>query len=113
MRFSRLIWVVLIGLFVFPITTQAQKGLLEKANKQYELHNFKEAIVTYQRFLKNNRNNIEAKGKLADSFRQLGRYKEALRWHNEIGYASKDFPDFNFQHALTLKEMGQYADAES
>ncbi len=111
MRFSRLIWVVLIGLFVFPITTQAQKGLLEKANKQYELHNFKEAIVTYQRFLKNNRNNIEAKGKLADSFRQLGRYKEALRWHNEIGYASKDFPDFNFQHALTLKEMGQYADA--
>ncbi len=111
MRFSRLIWVVLVGLFLFPITAQAQKGLLEKANKQYELHNFKEAIVTYQRFLKGNRNNAEAKGKLADSFRQLGRYKEALRWHKEIGYANKDFPDFNFQYALTLKEMGQYVEA--
>ncbi len=89
----------------------SQKGLLEKANKQYELHNFKEAITTYQRYIKTDRNNIVAKGNLANSLRYLGRQKEALRWYKEIVFAGKDYPGFQFQHALLLKEMGDYKGA--
>lgn len=111
MRLPQIIYGVLIGLFLIPITGFSQKGLLEKANKQYELHNFKEAITTYQRYIKTDRNNIIAKGRLASSLRFLGRQKEALRWYKEIGFAGKDYPDFQFQHALLLKEMGDYKGA--
>ena len=111
MRLPQIIYGVLIGLFLIPISGFSQKGLLEKANKQYELHNFKEAITTYQRYIKTDRNNIAAKGKLANSLRYLGRQKEALRWYKEIVFAGKDYPDFQFQHALLLKEMGDYKGA--
>jgi len=77
MRFTQIIWFCLIGCFL-PMALNAQKGLLDKANRQYELHNFKDALVSYQRYLKNNRNSVAPKGKLADCFRQLGRYNEAL-----------------------------------
>lgn len=111
MRLPQIIQGVLICLILFPNLGYSQRGLLEKANQQYELHNFKDAIVTYQRFLKNNRNNVEAMGKLADSFRHLDRSKEALRWHEASAYAGKQYPEFIFQHALTLKEEGRYAEA--
>jgi len=111
MRLPQFTWGVLVSLLLLPILSFAQKGLLEKANKQYELHNFKEAIVTYQRFIKSNRDNVEAKGKLAISLRHLGRYKEALRWYDEIVFAGRNNPDFQFQHALTLKEVGRYPEA--
>ena len=102
---------LLVGLFLIPMTGFGQKGLLEKANKQYELHNFKEAITTYQRYIKTDRNNVSAKGKLANSLRLLGRQKEALRWYREINFAGKDYPEFQFQNALLLKELGDYQGA--
>ena len=111
MRLPQIILGVLLCFTLCPNSGFSQKGLLEKANKQYELHNFKESVVTYQRFIKDNRNNVEAMGKLADSFRHLGRSKDALRWYEAIAYAGKQNPEFMFQHALTLKEDGRYSEA--
>lgn len=112
MRFIQIIWFCLIGCLL-PLSLSAQKGLLDKANRQYELHNFKEASKNYLRYLRNNKNSVVPKGKLADCYRQTGKYNDALRWYKEISHTKKDFPEFAFQHAQTLKALGKYEEARN
>ncbi len=111
MRLRQVTWAVLLSLFLIPLSAPAQSGLLKSANKSHELHNFKEAIKSYLRYINRNRNSLEARAKVADCYRHTNQLEEAAKWYREVVYNQKINPIHLFEYGLTLKGLGNYSEA--
>lgn len=111
MRFSQMTWVIVLGMFLLPITLSAQSGLRKKADKLYQIHDYDEAIKIYLRYISKNRNEQTPKARLADSYRHTNQLAEAEKWYKEVININTINPEFYFQYAQTLKGLGKYEEA--
>jgi cell division septation protein DedD len=86
--------------------------VLKKADKQYELSDFRNAILSYQEVLEKQPNHLEANSRIADCYRHLNQLDKALPYYqaavNQQGV--KDL--YVFQYGLTLQELGRYEQAQ-
>jgi len=110
---SRKLLLVVLALLAIAVQgVQAQK-LYKKANKQFELKAYNLAIVNYQKTLtEEDSENIEAKLKLAESYRRTNQPINAVMWYRKAGNHIKSYPDFMLSYAHTLKQIGKYSEAQ-
>ncbi len=106
------ITIIMMLLAVCTVWGQSRKELADKAfeNKEYWA-----AIQQYQKHLEKDRNPGE-KGSvyfnIAESYRHLLQYKEALDWYNKAEGAQYDQPILHFQKGRTLLNLGEYEKAK-
>jgi hypothetical protein len=85
--------------------------LRKKADKHYQIHNYKEAIKSYLRYINRNRDAVTPKGRLADCYRHTNNLSEAAKWYEQVVYQPNIDPEFLFQYGQTLKGLGRYEEA--
>jgi septal ring-binding cell division protein DamX len=66
----------------FLSSLKAQSAL-EKADKQYELNNFEGALQSYSKALKATPNSDIIQSKMADTYRKLGKFDDAILWYEK------------------------------
>ena len=106
MKNIKIIVILLAGIF----TTQAafSQTTLKRANKQYELSAFREAVASYKEVLAKNPNHREANVKIADCYRLLNQFEKALV-HYQTALANGGIEGiYVFQYGLTLQGLGRY-----
>ena len=81
---------------------------LKRANKQYELSVFAEAVESYKAVLAKNPNHREANVKIADCYRILNQLEYALP-HYQTALANGGIEAiYVFQYGLVLQGLGRY-----
>ena len=81
---------------------------LKRANKQYELSVFAEAVDSYKEVLSKNPSHREANVKIADCYRLLNQLENALP-HYQAALANGGIEGiYVFQYGLTLQGLGRY-----
>ncbi len=103
--------IVCFFLFTFCVTANAQdtKALLKKANRMFEAQAYKQAIDLYIDVLTYD-NPIEAKEKLAHSYRKVSQFEKAEYWYRLIIPVLKK-RKLNFYLAQVLQGQGKYDEA--
>ena len=106
MKNTKLILALLIGIMGSQIA-HAQASL-KRANKQYELSVFFEAIESYKEVLAKNPVHREANVKIADCYRLTNQLEKALP-HYQKALANGGVESiYAFQYGLTLQGLGRY-----
>ena len=100
-------WIILLICLWGP-QLQAQK-FLRQAEKQFELGEFAAAAEGLEKFLRKEPGATEEKGQYAYALRMLLRLDEALALYKELKPLQN--PEYSYQHALVLMELGRYAEA--
>ena len=115
----RIFQVTAIFFLALMVAMPAQgQNALKRANKQYELHAYNAAIRSYTNLLQKQPNNLEAMGKLADSYRHINQMTEADKWYTQaINRASqtraKNFDPIHYlNYGKVLMALGQYDKAK-
>ena len=88
----------------------AQK-YLRKANKQFELGAFAEAIPGLEKLLRKQPGDLDARARLAHALRMTARLEEAAAAYAVLAEAGSENPAHAYGQALTLMELGRYAEA--
>ena len=91
-----------------PNSGHAQR-LSRVADKAFEIHDFAEAAEGYDKVLRKDPNDVEARYRYAYSLRVLGRLEEAEAAIKVL--PEGDNPEVYYQHALILTELGRYPEA--
>jgi hypothetical protein len=99
-----LLWMGLFG------TVQGQKMLL-KAEEMAESGSSKNAILTFEKYLKENPNDYVAMGKLARVYSSNGQFGQAIFWYNSVPADATMSSDFYVDFGSTLKRVGRYSEA--
>ena len=111
MSITRFLLAFLLLSISATLPLSAQRSL-KKANKEYELHAFNVAIKSYLETLEKAPANVEALGKLADSYRHINRLEEAAKYYQQaIDTKGRIDPEFYFQYGQTLKGLQRYDEA--
>ena len=79
--FKKIISIVVVCCFAFVHVNAQSNDLLDKANKYYELNDYKQAIVNYLKVLQKNPNEGSVYGKLANSYRFTNDLNNAGDWY--------------------------------
>ncbi len=82
---------------------------LRTAEKEYELGNFAEAIPGFERYLEKMPGAIPQGGQLAYSLRMAGQTEAASVAYEAAARSSPANPDYAYNYAITLMELGDYA----
>lgn len=102
-----------IGLIAFaamPFMLSAQT-LLEKADKQYELHAFRIAAQNYEKVLATDADAFVAAANLASCYRHLNEHAKAAKWY-AVALNYDALPtDTRLYYAESLLALGKYAEA--
>ncbi|MEO1261763.1 MAG: carboxypeptidase regulatory-like domain-containing protein [Bacteroidota bacterium] len=101
---------LLLGLTVCLLCGQVvfSQASLKRANKQYELSVFAEAVESYKDVLAKNPNHREANVKIADCYRLLNQFEYALP-HYQTALANGGIEAiYVFQYGLVLQGLGRY-----
>lgn len=110
MKNTKILLVLLIGLF--SAQTVISQSSLKRANKQYELSVFAQAINSYKEVLAKNPNHREANVKIADSYRLTNQLEKAIP-HYQTALANGGVDAiYAFQYGLTLQGLGDYERAK-
>jgi tetratricopeptide (TPR) repeat protein len=80
----------------------------DKADKLYELGDYKQAIVSYVAALQQNPNASAAYGKLADCYRMTNDLNNASTWYVKAVNVTNPFAEHFFEYGLVLKMLGDY-----
>ncbi|MEE9438089.1 MAG: hypothetical protein V3V14_03750 [Saprospiraceae bacterium] len=88
----------------------AQK-VLHKANKQFRLKHYHDAIDSYTKTLDSHPTNLEAKSKLAESYRMTNQLAKAADVYASIMPEEYVDPIYIRNYGLTLMKMAKYNDA--
>ncbi len=104
----------LIALFIlFGCTAVFSQSALKRANKDYEISAFQDAVTAYQEYLKFNPGNVEANSKIADCYRIMNQLGKALPYY-QAAIARQGVEDiYVFQYGLTLQGLGRYETAKA
>lgn len=89
----------------------AQKSKIEKANKYYEGHAYIQAIELYHSILKSGPSD-EAVIKLADSYRQINKTREAEKWYAKAVRLKSSKAIDKFHYAQILQMNGKCLEAK-
>lgn len=85
----------------------AQK-LLYKANKQFDLKHYSEAIETYKKFLEDEPENLTAKSNLAEAYRMTNQLPLAVEAYAKIMPEEYVDPVHIRNYGITLMKMAEY-----
>ncbi|MEM9544809.1 MAG: tetratricopeptide repeat protein [Bacteroidota bacterium] len=99
-----------ILVFVSAISLSAQR-ILHKANKQFDLKHYHEAIETYKKTLDKHPNNLEAKSNLAECYRMTNQLTLAADAYANIMPEEFVDPIHIRNYGITLMKMAKYNEA--
>ncbi len=108
---TKLKYVALILLFawlVIPTETAAQ---LKMANKEYNNMRYADAIPYYEQCIYKGKRVREARVKLADCYRKIRDYKNAVRLYAELAHEENPTSEDLWLYAGALASDGQYREA--
>ena len=91
---------------------QAQT-LVEKADKQYELHAYRLAAQSYETILAREADDVNVMSHLADSYFHLNELDNAARWYSKAIKTGKAQPAAVLNYGKVLMMLGLYTDAET
>src|SRR5688572_17706927 len=114
-RFVRSQLYVLVSVcFVLVFTNEsfAQNRQLRKGDKAFTLFQFQKAIKSYTRVLSKRPTNYKALSQIADVYRIIGDYDNALKWYGEVVKSSECSPIQKFYYAQMLRSAEQYDSAK-
>jgi len=103
--------ICLFSLFAF--TNLTAQDALAKANKYYELGDYKQAIVSYKSALGQNPNETSIFGNLANAYRFTNDLNSAAEMYNKAVHIPNPNPEHFFQYGLVLRMLGQYENAKA
>lgn len=105
----------IIILMLLTVCTAWGQSKKEMADKAFENKEYWAAIELYQKHLEKERNpgqNPELYFNVAESYRHVLQYKEALEWYNKAESAQFELPILHFQKGRVLLNLGEYAKAK-
>lgn len=105
--------IIILGLMISFQSLAQNNDLLDKANKYYELKDYKQAIVTYLSVLRQNPNTTSVYGKLANSYRFTNDLSTAGAWYSKAVQLPNPDPEHFFQYGKVLQMIGNYQLAEA
>lgn len=97
---------------VVPMSVSAQSVNLKKANAFFEEGDYLRAIQEYKDILKKS-NDIEAKKRLADSYRLLKQPDAAELWYAQVVSQPGVEPIYKYYYGIMLKANGKYDEAKT
>lgn len=112
MKISKALSLCLLALFLSLSASAQFKSLMRKANKQYELGAFNQAVDTYQEALERRPEDPEALGNLADCYRHLNDMMEAAKYYTRAVAQKKVEARHILNYGHVLKALGRYDDAK-
>lgn len=102
-----------IGLFVLTSLgqLQAQSLKMKIANNEFEHLRYADAIIHYEQILKKDKNNLEAKTKLAECYRKTENHVKAMNLYGQLVYEETATPKTYWYYAQSLTANGRYGEA--
>ncbi len=98
---------------LFATTSLMGQSLLKKANKQFDLRAYDQAITNYLQVVNEDPGNNEVKLKLAESYRLTNQFIEAISWYDKASVTNSQYSnDMVINYAHTLKNVGLYDRAQ-
>lgn len=104
--------IVLASIISFQSLAQSN-DLLDKANKYFELKDYKQAITTYLNVLQQNPNETSVYGRLANSYRFTNDMNNAGLWYLKAVQLQNAEAEHFFQYGKVLQMLGKYEMAEA
>ena len=105
---------LLIAGLNFSSQAQSRGQLIRKGDQAYKIQAFHTAINNYEEAMKSGAtNDVEAVGRLADSYRHLNRLEDAARYYAIAIKLRKPPAEFFLQYGHTLKGLGRYDEAKT
>lgn len=103
---------LLINCLFFSASIVAQSNL-EKANKQFELGSYNNAIKSYQKILEKDPINQTAIIRLADCYRMTNKMYDAENWYRKAAQSSKIEPSLYLNYGKVLMANSEYEKAKT
>lgn len=100
--------VILAACALSPMIAEAQ---LKIANREYNNMRYADAIPYYEQCIVKGKRVQEARVKLADCYRRVKDYKNAVRLYSELAHAEKPTAEDIWLYAGALASTGQYTEA--
>jgi len=101
----------LVALLVCVCTMLSGQRMLHKANKQFDLKHYSEAINTYKKFLVKEPLHLQAKSNLAESYRMTNQLTLAEQAYASIMTEEHLDPIHIRNYGITLMKMAKYNEA--
>lgn len=105
----------IIIMMLLTVCTAWGQSRKELADQAFEHKEYYSAIQLYQKHLEKDRNaanNGEVYFNIAESYRNLLHYKEALEWYNKAEAAQYELANLHFQKGRVLLNLGEYDQAK-
>jgi outer membrane protein OmpA-like peptidoglycan-associated protein len=107
-----IVTVLLLSQAALFAQTTRNAGSLKMARKQYESLRYTPAIEILVNFLRDHPGDLEAEEMLANSYRNINDYKQALYWYGELTKAATVKPEWALYYAQALANKQQYKESE-
>lgn len=112
MKVSKVLLFTFFALFIGVSASAQFRSLMKKANKEYELNAYNQAIETYKQALERRPDDPEALGNMADCYRYLNEMMEAAKYYARSIAQKKVEARHILNYAHVLKALGQYDEAK-
>lgn len=112
MRISKIPCLILLALFVSTSASAQFRSLVRKADKQYELHAFNQAVETYEQALERRPDDPDVLGNLADCYRHLNDMLNAAKYYSRAVAQRRVEARHLLNYGHVLKGLGQYEEAK-
>ena len=101
-------------LFLGVLTTNAQEGKIDRADKKFDQYAFVDARKIYLEVAEKGYQSADLFQKIADSYYFNAKYGEAEMWYNKLvsNYADEIKPEYYFRFAQTLRALKNYDRAD-
>ncbi len=106
------LFVFMLYVSIGSLLAQSTDKLLQEANLYYNNFEFEKAISAYRDILLQD-NSLEAKIKLADSYRQIGQWEKAEYWYKLILPLTAGDPTQKLRYAQILQGLQRYPEAHA
>jgi outer membrane protein OmpA-like peptidoglycan-associated protein len=92
----------------------AQKGQIEKANKEYDKYSYIDAREIYLKVVEDGYQSAQVFQKLGDTYYYNSEYADAANWYQKLinQYPSEVEPIYYYRTAQCLKSMGKYEESD-
>lgn len=110
---SKVFSMIILALIISFQALAQNNDLLDKADKYFELKDYKQAIATYLNVLQQNPNETSVYGKLANSYRFTNDLNNAGLWYLKAVQLQNADPEHFFQYGKVLQMLGKYKMAEA
>ncbi len=103
--------VILLLSFVFSVSLMAQSEWLHKANAEFEMKAYDQAVLSYAEYLKVQPDDIQALQRIAESYEFINDLENAILWYDKV-LSHSVTADYLFRYGKLLMRSGQYDKAK-